>query len=110
MGKNLKKLVSYYKPYLGTFLLDMFFAVVASAIALVVPLIVRYITSEVIYLETGAKERIIHLGLILVGLVVIQFFSNYYITNIPTKPYFFIELQNPFLRSYYRLAAIRFAT
>jgi ATP-binding cassette subfamily B protein len=82
MGKNLKKLISYYKPYMGTFLLDMFFAVVASAIALAVPLIVRYITSEVIYLETGAKERIIHLGMILVGLVVIQFFSNYYITNV----------------------------
>ena len=82
MGKNLRKLVSYYKPYMGTFLLDMFFAVVASAIALVVPLVVRYITSEVIYLETGAKERIIHLGLILVGLVVVQFFSNYYITNV----------------------------
>ena len=82
MRQNLKKLISYYKPYIGTFLLDMFFAVVASAIALAVPLIVRYITSEVIYLETGAKERIIHLGLILVGLVVIQFFSNYYITNV----------------------------
>ena len=82
MLKNLKKLISYYKPFIGTFLLDMFFAVVASAIALVVPLIVRYITSEVIYLEQGAKERIIHLGLILVGLVVIQFFANYYITNV----------------------------
>ncbi len=82
MGKNLKKLISYYKPYIGTFLLDMFFAVVASAIALTVPLIVRYITSEVIYLESGAKERIIHLGLILTGLVIIQFFSNYYITNV----------------------------
>ena len=82
MFKNLKKLVSYYKPYMGTFLLDMFFAVVASAIALVVPLVVRYITSEVIYLETGARERIVHLGLILIGLVIIQFFSNYYITNV----------------------------
>ena len=82
MGKNLKKLISYYKPYMGTFLLDMFFAVVASAIALVVPLVVRYITSEVIYLETGARERIVHLGLILIGLVIIQFFSNYYITNV----------------------------
>ena len=82
MLKNLKKLISYYKPFIGTFLLDMFFAVVASAIALVVPLVVRYITSEVIYLEQGAKERIIHLGLILVGLVVIQFFANYYITNV----------------------------
>ena len=82
MLKNLKKLISYYKPYMGTFLLDMFFAVVASAIALVIPLIVRYITSEVIYLEEGAKERIILLGILLIGLVVIQFLSNFYITNI----------------------------
>ena len=82
MLKNLKKLLSYYKPYIGTFLLDMFFAVVASAIALVVPLIVRYITSEVVYMEVGAKERIIQLGIVLVILVIVQFFSNYYITNI----------------------------
>lgn len=82
MLKNLKKLISYYKPYMGTFLLDMFFAVVASAIALVIPLIVRYITSEVIYLEEGAKERIIQLGILLIGLVVVQFLSNFYITNI----------------------------
>ena len=82
MLKNLKKLLSYYKPYIGTFLLDMFFAVVASAIALIVPLIVRYITSEVIYLEEGAKERIIQLGILLIILVVIQFLSNFYITNI----------------------------
>ena len=82
MFKNLKKLVSYYKPYLGTFLLDMFFAIVASAISLVIPLVVRYITSDVVYLESGARERIVHLGLILVGLVIIQFFANYYITNV----------------------------
>lgn len=82
MFKNLKKLVSYYKPYMGTFLLDMFFAIVASAISLVIPLVVRYITSDVVYLESGARERIVHLGLILVGLVVIQFFANYYITNV----------------------------
>lgn len=82
MLKNLKKLVSYYKPYMGSFLLDMFFAIVSSAIALVIPLVVRYITSDVVYLDTGAKERILHLGLILVGLVVVQFFANYYITNV----------------------------
>ncbi|MCR4774735.1 MAG: ABC transporter ATP-binding protein/permease, partial [Saccharofermentans sp.] len=82
MLKNLKKLVSYYKPFIGTFLLDMFFAIVASAISLVIPLVVRYITSDVVYLEVGAKERIIHLGIMLVGLVVIQFFANYYITDV----------------------------
>ena len=82
MLKNLRKLISYYRPYMGTFLLDMFFAVIASAIALAVPLVVRYITSDVIYMEQGAKERIIFLGIILIGLVVIQFLANFYITNV----------------------------
>ena len=82
MLKNLRKLISYYKPYIGTFLLDMFFAVVASAIALAVPLIVRYITSDVVYMQEGAKERIISLGILLVVLVIVQFLSNFYITNI----------------------------
>lgn len=82
MLKNLKKMISYYRPYIGTFLLDMFCAVLASAIALAIPLVVRYITSEVIYLETGAKERIIYLGIILVVLVMVQFAANYYITDI----------------------------
>lgn len=82
MLKNLRKLISYYRPYMGTFLLDMFFAVIASAIALAVPLVVRYIMSDVIYMEQGAKERIIFLGIILIGLVVIQFLANFYITNV----------------------------
>ncbi|MCQ2473995.1 MAG: ABC transporter ATP-binding protein/permease [Saccharofermentans sp.] len=82
MWKNLRKLVSYYKPYMGTFLLDMFFAVIASAVALAVPLIVRYITSDVVHMETGAKDRIIVLGIILAVLVVVQFFANFYITNV----------------------------
>lgn len=82
MGGNLKKMISYYRPYLGTFFLDMFFAVAASAISLVIPMVVRYITSEVIYLENGAKERILNLGIILVALVVVQFFANFYISDI----------------------------
>ena len=82
MLKNLKKLISYYKPYIGTFLLDIFFAVLASAIALVIPLIVRYITSDVVYMQEGAKERIIQLGIVLVVLVIVQFISNYYIANV----------------------------
>ena len=82
MLKNLRKLISYYKPYMGTFLLDMFFAIVASAISLIIPLIVRYITSDVVYMAEGAKERIIYLGIGLVGLVVVQFLANFYITDI----------------------------
>ena len=58
------------------------FAVLASAIALVIPLIVRYITSDVVYMQEGAKERIIQLGIVLVVLVIVQFISNYYIANV----------------------------
>jgi len=83
LGKNLKKMAGYYKPYMGTFILDLFFALLASAIALVIPLVVRYITSEVVYYETGeAKTRIIRLGIVLIVLVAAQFGANYYIADI----------------------------
>ncbi|MBO4638044.1 MAG: ABC transporter ATP-binding protein [Clostridiales bacterium] len=83
MGKNLRKMIGYYKPYIGTFLLDMFFAIVASAIALVIPLVVRFITSEVIYMDPEiAKGNIIRLGIILVILVILQFIANFYISDV----------------------------
>ena len=76
-------MAGYYKPYIGTFILDMFFAMLASAIALVIPLVVRYITSEVVYFDAPeAKTKIITLGIVMVALVLIQFGANYYITNI----------------------------
>jgi ATP-binding cassette subfamily B protein len=83
MKDNLKRMISYYKPYLGTFFLDMFFAIVASAIALVIPLAVRSITSEIPDMTPGeGMEKIIRIGILLVVLVIIQFFANYYITYV----------------------------
>lgn len=54
MSKNLKKMISYYKPYLGVFWADMFFATVSAAVALVIPLVIRYVTSTLIYMEPQA--------------------------------------------------------
>ena len=51
MKNNLKKMAGYYKPYMGTFVLDMFFAFLASLISLVIPLVVRYITTNVTDME-----------------------------------------------------------
>lgn len=83
MRDNLKKMASYYKPYLGTFFLDMFFALLSSLIALVIPLVVRYITTEVVKLDAGiAVDKIIKIGIVLIILVFVQFCSNYFITNI----------------------------
>lgn len=82
MSKNLKKMISYYKPYRSVFLADMFFAILASVIALAIPLIARYITSSVIYLD---KEEVLRqtllLGAGMVVLVVISCYCNFFISN-----------------------------
>ncbi len=81
MRDNLKRMISYYKPYLGTFFLDMFFAVLASAIALVIPLAVRNITSTIPDMTPEAgMHKILVIGGILIVLVIVQFFANYYIS------------------------------
>lgn len=83
MKNNIKKMIKYYKPYKKTFFLDMFFAFIASVITLIIPLVVRYITSKVLVLSKDeAFKIIITLGVILICLVFIQFIANYYITNI----------------------------
>ncbi len=83
MKENLKRMVSYYKPYLGTFALDMFFAFLASAISLIIPLVVRYITSEVPGMNPDeAVPRIMFIGAVLIILALVQFASNYFISNI----------------------------
>lgn len=81
LKENLKKLVSYYKPYKLLFFSDLVFAIIGAAVSLVMPLIVRYITNEVVYFEMSeALRMIVVLGLIMVGLVVIEFGCNYFMT------------------------------
>ena len=83
MKKNLAKMASYYKPYLGTFLLDLFFAFLASAITLIIPLVVRYITSNLEEIKAmGDVRRILILGGVLIVLVAVYFVSKYYITYV----------------------------
>ena len=82
MGQILKRLASYYRPYLGLFLADMFFAILGAAITLVIPLIVRYITGNVIYWEAeDAMRQILRLGLFMLILVLVECFCNYFISN-----------------------------
>lgn len=81
MKRNLKKLFSYYKPYKLLFFSDLFFAIVGAVITLVIPLMVRYITNEVVYFESGkAQETILFLGIFLILLVIIEAGCNYFMT------------------------------
>ena len=74
--------LSYYKPFRGIFAADMFFAFLGALTTLVIPLIVRYITGTVVYLPKGEiLSKILFLGGIMVILVAVQCFSNYFIGN-----------------------------
>lgn len=80
MSEKLKKLFSYYKPYRLLFYSDMFFAILGAVITLVIPLIVRYITNEVVYFnEHKAMQTILVLGVAMIGLVLVEFGCNYFI-------------------------------
>ena len=80
MEHKLKRLMGYYKPYKGLFFSDMFFAVLGAGVTLTIPLIVRYITANVIILPGNqAMDIIVKLGILMVALVAVECFCNFYI-------------------------------
>jgi ATP-binding cassette subfamily B protein len=82
MGKNLKKMISYYKPYRHIFWADMFFAVLSAAVALLIPLVVRYVTSTLIYMEADEILRqIAYIAVFLFVLLAVDCFSRFFIGN-----------------------------
>ena len=82
MRENLKKMFSYYKPYMNVFIADMFFAFGAAAVALSIPIIIRYITSTVLYYDDATAFRTIaELGVLMVVLVAVQCWCNFFISN-----------------------------
>ncbi len=80
MEHKWKRLIGYYKPYRKLFITDLFFAILGAAVTLVIPLIVRYITTNVIVLPgEEAFQSILRLGVLMVGLVAVECFCNFYI-------------------------------
>ena len=80
MSKKTKKFLSYYKPYMGLFAADMFFAFLASAISLVYPMIVRYITNNVLVNNSISESApiIIKLLIAMIGLALLEYMSTYF--------------------------------
>lgn len=82
MNQNLKKMLSYYKPYRKIFWADMFFATLSAGIVLALPLIIRYVTSTLIYLETDViLSQIKVLALVLFVMVAVECYSKFFISN-----------------------------
>lgn len=78
MEHKWKKLILYYKPYQGLFWSDMVFAILGAGVTLVLPLIIRYITNEVVYMPEPL-QMILKLGAVMLALVVLEFICNFYI-------------------------------
>lgn len=74
-----KKFISYYRPYLKLFFADMTCAMIAALITLTFPMIIRYITGTVLTQETINVNSIYILGAIMLVLVIIEYFCNYFV-------------------------------
>ena len=82
MNENLKKMFSYYKPYKGIFFADMFFATLSAAVALTIPLVVRYVTSTLIYKTTAEiVHEIVFIAVGLLLLLAVDCYSRFFIGN-----------------------------
>ena len=80
MNQNLKKMISYYKPYRAVFAADMLFATLSAAVALTIPLVVRYVTSTLIYQQPQMMLRKLFLiGIGLFVLLALDCYSRFFI-------------------------------
>jgi ATP-binding cassette, subfamily B, bacterial len=80
VNSRTKKFLSYYKPYSGLLLADMACAVVASAIALALPLCIRYITKNVLAEHTpDMLNQVYAMGAVMLALVVIYTACNLFV-------------------------------
>lgn len=79
---NIKKMLSYYKPYMKIFWADMFFAALSAAVALTIPLIVRYVTSTLVYQNPDViLQEILRIAALLSVLLIIDCYSRFFIGN-----------------------------
>ncbi|MGM0852464.1 MAG: ABC transporter ATP-binding protein [Bacillota bacterium] len=78
MNFPVKKFISYYKPYRSIFLIVLFCALITSSLTLVFPLLVRYVTKEVLAgsLSTAFVE-VLWVGGLMIILVIAQNIGNY---------------------------------
>jgi len=80
MQFQIKKFLSYYKPYLRLFLLVLGCAFIVSAVSLIFPLLVRYITKDVLEGDLSiALNEVFWIGGLMLVLVLIQNAGNFFV-------------------------------
>lgn len=80
MEHKWKWLAGYYRPYRVLFFADLLFAVLGAGVSLGIPLIVRYITTNVIILPGNEALQIIaKLGAVMLAMVALECYCNFFI-------------------------------
>lgn len=80
MEHKWKRLAGYYRPYRRLFLADLLFAILGAGVSLGIPLIVRYITTNVIILPGNEALQIIaKLGAVMIAMVALECYCNFFI-------------------------------
>lgn len=75
-----KRFLSYYKPYLPLFLMVLATAIIVSGVTLVLPLLVRYITKDVLEGDLSiALDKVFGIGVLMLVLVAIQNLGTYFV-------------------------------
>lgn len=75
-----KKFFSYYKPYAAVFLSVLACTFVVSALSLVFPLLVRYVTKNILEGDLStALQEVYGMGGLMLVLVIAQNIANYYV-------------------------------
>jgi ATP-binding cassette subfamily B protein len=80
MKFNFKKLISYYKTYKKALFFDLLFAFTAEVIAVAIPIILRYITNDVIFFDRiTAYKNIFMLSAVILIMLAIRHGCSYYV-------------------------------
>ena len=80
MNFPVKKFLSYYQPYLKIFLFVLVCALVTSSLTLLFPLLVRYVTKDVLEGDLSAAfHQVLWVGSGMLALVVVQNVGNYFV-------------------------------
>jgi ATP-binding cassette subfamily B protein len=81
LNTRTKKFLSYYKPYLGLFFADLLCALLVAAIALIIPLCIRYITTTLLDGQfPDAEGQIYRVGALMLILVGIHTACNLFVS------------------------------
>jgi ATP-binding cassette subfamily B protein len=80
LNADVRKFISYYKPYRRWLIADVICAVIVAAIALAMPLIARHITGTLLQLESPDRlDQIYALGALMLVLVIVQTACNFFV-------------------------------